>query len=72
MDTDLFDILCNIDQCRHLIPEGSYIDLCRSLKRIREKLKAEKKKASKLKSGNLGFSWMDKIRLVERLIMIGE
>jgi len=46
MDTDLFDILCNIDQCRHLIPEGSYIDLCRSLKRIREKLKAEKKKAS--------------------------
>ena len=46
MDTDLFDILCNIDQCRHLIPEGSYIDLCRSLKRIHEKLKAEKKKAS--------------------------
>ena len=58
MDTDLFDILCNIDQCRHLIPEGSYIDLCRSLKRIHEKLKAEKKKLHKDKRNGGFYTWL--------------
>ena len=45
MDTDLFDILCNIDQCRHLIPEGSYIDLCRFFKAYTREIKSGKEES---------------------------